>query len=110
MARSDWFIRVVSSDLRDTRFGLESTRLKRFLSLPSVSPLSETESSQSDPSSSSSSSSSLALSGASSSSSDSKTSSSASDRWLMVRKSTSSRKEVCFFEFKGRLRPAVSEL
>ena len=102
-ARSGSCIKVVRSDRRDVRFGLESTRWKSSFSLTDDGPLWSSESSQSEESSSSS----IALSEtSSSSSSDSKTG-------LCVAAlptATSSLNDVCFLLLEalkllfGRLR------
>lgn len=90
-ARSGSCISVVSSDRRDVRFGLESTRWKRSFSFTDDGPLASSESSQSEESSSSS----MALSDTSSSSSSlSKTGLFLAAAALPI--ATSSLKEVCF--------------
>ena len=107
-ARSSSCNPLVNMDRRDTRFGCESTRWNKGLSLAGFSALSDASSSQSSSSSSSSSeSSSIALS---SSSSDSNTSSSSWDLFSRARDSTSSRKDSVFLFPLGRFKPNVSEL
>ena len=108
-ARSGSCIKVVSSDRRDVRFGLESTRWKSSFSFTDDGPLWSSESSQSEESSSSS----IALSEtSSSSSSDSKTGLCVA----ALATATSSLKEVCFLLLElpkllfGRLRLSDSEL